>query len=59
MVHNRGLVDQRYLETIGEDLAVAQRLEISPSEVKTYAAVVQDVVGAILGALADEHGRGT
>jgi hypothetical protein len=51
IVHNRGVIDQRYLEATGETLPVGESLILSPNDVNQHLAVVQEVGTAVLRAV--------
>ncbi len=59
MVHNRGVVDQRYLDATGDYLPLGERITISPADVENYAVVIQDAADAMLQAASAESGGGT
>lgn len=51
IVHNRSMIDQRYLEATGETLSVGESLILSPNDVEQHLAVVQEVGVALLCAV--------
>lgn len=51
IVHNRGIVDQRYLDSTGDQLLVGDVLVVTPQAVEEYAAVVQDAGAALIVAV--------
>ena len=50
IVHNRGIVDQRYLDNAGDRLVIGDEVQLDPNVVEQYAFVVQDAAAALLAA---------
>jgi len=41
IVHNRGIVDQRYLDNTGDNFSLGERLSIAPGDIERYVDLVQ------------------
>lgn len=54
IVHNRGIVDQRYLDNTGDRLAVGDELQLDPNMVEQYTFVMQDAAAAMVAAVGNK-----
>lgn len=54
IVHNRGIVDQRYLDNTGDRVAVGDELQLDPNVVEQYAFVMQTAAAAMVAAVGNK-----
>lgn len=54
IVHNRGVVDRKYIENTGETDEVGKRIHISPRDIVRYVGLVRDIGHALLTAAHDK-----
>ena len=56
IVHNRGVVDRRYVERTGTTLGEGTQLRVQPSDLEEYVGVVRDAAAEVLTAARDVLG---
>jgi hypothetical protein len=59
IVHNRGIVDQRYIDNTGERLQLGQKIILRPKDLEGYVSLVQEVGAELLDTTNNNWKTGT